>query len=268
MRPHADCPLVVAYGLGVDSTALLVEFARRGIRPDLILFADTGGEKPETYAYLPVIQRYLAGAGFPAVVTVRYRPVRAAYSTLEGQCLHTGLPWAADNGAYSGFDPGAFRRMLHQLCGRPRCLFVTCPDVIADAEPTLALFEQWQPVLAFLRLPVAFVAQDGQEGREVPWDHFRALFLGGSTEWKLGRAAAGLAHEARRRGKWLHMGRVNTVRRMRYAHALGCDSVDGSQFSRFPDTCLPRFLRLLHSLQQQPYLWGGQRAAPHFIHPR
>lgn len=47
-RPRPDCPLVVAYGLGVNSTAMLVEFARRGIRPDLILFADTGGEKPET----------------------------------------------------------------------------------------------------------------------------------------------------------------------------------------------------------------------------
>jgi hypothetical protein len=45
-RPRPDCPLVVAYGLGVDSTALLVEFARRGLRPDLVLFADTGGEKP------------------------------------------------------------------------------------------------------------------------------------------------------------------------------------------------------------------------------
>jgi len=57
-RPWADCPLVVAYGLGVDSTAMLIEFTHQGIRPDLILFADTGGEKPETYAYLAVIQEY------------------------------------------------------------------------------------------------------------------------------------------------------------------------------------------------------------------
>jgi hypothetical protein len=47
-RPHADCPLVVAYGLGVDSTAVLIELHRRYIRLDLILFADTGAEKPET----------------------------------------------------------------------------------------------------------------------------------------------------------------------------------------------------------------------------
>jgi hypothetical protein len=44
-RPFPDCPLVVAYGLGVDSTAMLIEFAHRQIRPDLILFADTPAAK-------------------------------------------------------------------------------------------------------------------------------------------------------------------------------------------------------------------------------
>jgi hypothetical protein len=90
---------VVAYGLGVDSTAMLIEFARRGIRPDRILFADTSGEKPETYAYLPVIQEYLAKVSFPAISTVRYVPRRATYQTLEEQCLHTGtLPSLAYGG--------------------------------------------------------------------------------------------------------------------------------------------------------------------------
>jgi hypothetical protein len=98
-RPHPGWPLVVAYGLGVNSTAMLVEFARRGIRPDLILFADTGGEKPETYRYMPVINSYLKEVGFPPVVTVRYEPKTAPYSTLEGQCLHTGtLPSLAYGG--------------------------------------------------------------------------------------------------------------------------------------------------------------------------
>lgn len=98
-RPYEDCPLVVAYGLGVDSTAMLVEFAHRGIRPDLILFADTGGEKPETYAYLPTIQKFLSQVGFPPVITVRYQPKRAVYLTLEEQCLHTGtLPSLAYGG--------------------------------------------------------------------------------------------------------------------------------------------------------------------------
>ena len=99
LRPCPDCPLVVAYGLGVDSTAMLVEFAHRDIRPDAILFADTGGEKPETYAYLPIIQKFLVKVGFPPVTTVRYQPKRAAYHTLEQQCLHTGtLPSLAYGG--------------------------------------------------------------------------------------------------------------------------------------------------------------------------
>jgi hypothetical protein len=51
--PSEDCsssksPLVVAYGLGVDSTAMLIESAIRDIRQDLILVAYTSGEKPET----------------------------------------------------------------------------------------------------------------------------------------------------------------------------------------------------------------------------
>src|SRR5262249_27572484 len=98
-RPSPSCPLVVGYGVGVDSTAMLVEFARCKIRPDLILFADTGGEKPETYAYLDVIGPFLARVGLPDVVTVRYRPRRSPYATLEGQCLHTGtLPSLAYGG--------------------------------------------------------------------------------------------------------------------------------------------------------------------------
>ena len=50
-RP-SEVPLVIADGLGVNSTALLIGLSRAEVRPDLILFADTGSEKPETYAYL------------------------------------------------------------------------------------------------------------------------------------------------------------------------------------------------------------------------
>lgn len=86
----APRPLIVAYGMGVDSTAMLVGMHARGIRPDLILFADTGSEKPETYAYLPVIQAWLRSVGFPEVIVVRYvvqNPRNGFYSSLEENCL-------------------------------------------------------------------------------------------------------------------------------------------------------------------------------------
>lgn len=35
-------PVVLAYGIGVDSTALLVELEAKGTPPDLVLSADTG----------------------------------------------------------------------------------------------------------------------------------------------------------------------------------------------------------------------------------
>lgn len=64
-RPAWERPLVVAWGMGVNSTALLIGLAKCGTLPDLILAADTGGEKPATYRYLPVLDAWLAEHGFP-----------------------------------------------------------------------------------------------------------------------------------------------------------------------------------------------------------
>jgi hypothetical protein len=64
----------VSYGVGRDSTALLVGLRQRGIRPDLILFADVGAERQPTYDYLSVIGRWLEAVGFPPVTTVKYQP--------------------------------------------------------------------------------------------------------------------------------------------------------------------------------------------------
>src|SRR4051812_9534237 len=77
-------PLAVSYGMGVDSTAMLVEMVKRGIRPDLIQFADTGGELPATYAYRAHIDEYLAAHGFPTVTVVRKR---SKYASLYDNCI-------------------------------------------------------------------------------------------------------------------------------------------------------------------------------------
>ena len=153
-----------------------------------------------------------------------------------------GRPFAFDNGAFSGFDADAFLRMLdrYTAAGVTNCLFVTVPDVVADAPATLALFREWAPRLRPYRFPLALVAQDGLEQLPVPWDDFDALFIGGSTAWKLSHAAATLAGYAKARGKWVHVGRVNSRKRMRHAHRIGADSVDGTKFTKFPDQYLPR----------------------------
>ena len=79
-------PLVVAYGMGVDSTAVLVEFAGRRHRPGLILFADTGAEKEETYAYMPIMNAFLERHGFPTITVVRHL-VAARNMNARGSCV-------------------------------------------------------------------------------------------------------------------------------------------------------------------------------------
>jgi len=87
MDNEARRTLVVSYGMGLDSTAMLVEMHNRGIRPDLVLFSNTGAEKPETYAYLDIIDAWLVKVGFPTVTVVSYDPPRAPYTDLESKCL-------------------------------------------------------------------------------------------------------------------------------------------------------------------------------------
>lgn len=77
-------PLVIAFGGGVNSVAMLVGMHERGIKPDLILFADTGGEKPETYAYVEQFSRHIKAWGFPRVEPVQNDGM---YKTLENNCL-------------------------------------------------------------------------------------------------------------------------------------------------------------------------------------
>lgn len=87
-RPKIDLslPKFVSYGGGKNSTAVLVWLKANGIRPDAILFADTGGEKPETYAYLEVMDRWLQSVGFPRITTVR---ATGQDQTLEDECLRS-----------------------------------------------------------------------------------------------------------------------------------------------------------------------------------
>lgn len=81
--------IVVNFGGGKNSTAMLIEAVRRGERPDLILFADTGGEKPETYAHVERFSVWLVERGFPGITTVRAELPDGA-KTLEEECAING----------------------------------------------------------------------------------------------------------------------------------------------------------------------------------
>lgn len=175
--------------------------------------------------------------------------------------LATGLPWAVDNGAFSGFDEARFLRLLERCRGQPRCLFVVAPDVVANAKVTLAQWPWWSALIRSRGLPPAFVGQDGQEGLPLP-DGMAAYFVGGSTRWKLSQASADLCREAKRRGLWVHVGRVNSLRRLRTAYDFGADSVDGSSMSMFGDAHVAKFARWIDRIRGEPDLFARCKEMP------
>lgn len=82
---------VVSYGGGTNSTAVLIGMFERNIRPDLILFADTGSEKPNTYIHLESVQHWLKSVNFPPIVIVRNNlPKGVIDESLYGECLRLG----------------------------------------------------------------------------------------------------------------------------------------------------------------------------------
>jgi hypothetical protein len=182
----------------------------------------------------------------------------------QGNPVPDGVEWCADNGCFGKGYPGDDKWLAWLASYTPeqigRCRFATAPDVVGDAEATLTRSLPFLPKIRALGYPAAFVAQDGIENTEVPWDEFDALFIGGSTEWKLGPSVPPLVAEAKRRGKWVHMGRVNSARRMNYARlmngdpALGCDSADGTFLTFGPDVNLPKVLSWLRKVNTQGVL--------------
>ena len=163
---------------------------------------------------------------------------------------------ALDNGCFSAkWDAAKWTDWLATQA--PGALFAVVPDVVADADGTLARWSQWAPTVVDAGHVPAFVLQDGQEVRDVPWSECGAVFVGGSTAWKLSQHAERLVREAKRRGKWAHMGRVNSRRRLALAASWGCDSADGTFLAFGPDVNASRLVNMVRSVATQSTLFGG-----------
>lgn len=82
---------VLSCGMGTNSLAMLIGMHERKERPDLILFADTGAERPHTYAGIDPLNVWLASVGFPLITVVQ-----SPNTTLEKDCLRrNALPAVA-----------------------------------------------------------------------------------------------------------------------------------------------------------------------------
>jgi len=157
------------------------------------------------------------------------------------QRRHYGLRYAIDNGAWGAYcrrepwDAAPFLRLVTDLgCGAD---FVVLPDIVGQGAASLACSLAWVPFLLGHAGQLVLPVQDGLR----PDDVRRYLgasvgvFVGGTTAWKLetlgawGKLAAAV-------GCYLHVGRVNSRRRIARCHAAGAQSFDGTSVTRYAVT--------------------------------
>jgi hypothetical protein len=127
--------------------------------------------------------------------------------------------------------------------------WLVLPDIVAGGLRSLDFSLSWIDRLCGVA-PLLLAVQDGMAETDiVPLvGPELGIFVGGSTDWKVatiplwGRVAA-------RARCWLHVGRVNTVRRIRLCAAAGVDSFDGTSVTRFAVT-LPQ---LDNALRQRDF---------------
>ena len=152
-----------------------------------------------------------------------------------------GFGYGIDNGAWTAhqagtqFDEDLFTGLVAKMADKAD--WIVIPDIVAGGLESLDYSLGWLPSLSG-RLLLA--VQDGMEPAHVkPHLSVRVgIFIGGSTEFKE-RSAEAWGLLAREVGCYLHMGRVNSQRRIKIAQSVGCDSFDGTSASRFSVTLWP-----------------------------
>lgn len=156
------------------------------------------------------------------------------------------MPYALDNGAFGAWlnkrewDEQAFLDLLDRARYVRLPMWVAVPDVVADAEATKARWAEWSKrIREVIKVPLAFVVQDGMTVADVP-DDADVLFVGGSTEWKWRNLKMWTDAHPR-----VHVGRVNSERLLWMAHEAGAESCDGTGWMRGGEDRLEELERYL-----------------------
>lgn len=163
--------------------------------------------------------------------------------------------FGADNGCFARgdkFNAGDWLAWLGTLAPYAKnMLFAVAPDVYMNADATLARSLPHIKTIRNMGYPPAFVSQNGCRSDIVPWGDIDCLFVGGDDEWKLGPASWELCHEAKRRGKRVHVGRVNSFKRLQLCAKNDVDSADGTYLKYGPDVNWPKMISWLDRVNNQ-----------------
>ena len=159
--------------------------------------------------------------------------------------------WAADNGCFSSrWDKEIWLRWLKSFDKPHTALFATVPDIVADHEKTLERWREYAPIVKGLGYKAAFVLQDGATIDTIPWTETDYLFIGGTTEFKLSEQARQICFEAQLRDIQIHMGRVNSKKRLLLAKSWGVDTADGTYIAFGPDVNTPKLVNMINTVNK------------------
>ncbi len=82
-------PWGINFGGGLNSTALIFECFNRVMRPDWILFADTGSERPETLAHVEKMRQWAWIRDWTPITIVKWIRKDGSFEALHDNCLRT-----------------------------------------------------------------------------------------------------------------------------------------------------------------------------------
>lgn len=221
--------------------------------------ADDMGD--ETYERLPLhrppLQAYASRTGtrrnLDAMRAAGWRLIVSPTGVLRTE----GFKIALDNGAWTAFQQGtsfddvAFMRAVDKL--GEQADWIVLPDIVAGGLRSLELSLTWLERLRGLPTPLLIAVQNGMQVDDVRelLSPSVGIFIGGDTDWKE-KTAIAWGQLARRRNCYLHVGRVNSARRIGICAAAGASSYDGSSASRFAKTVSP-----LDKATRQPDLFAA-----------
>jgi hypothetical protein len=157
------------------------------------------------------------------------------------QLDRSGIPplaWALDNGAWGcrqrgvPFDSAAFLFALARW--GLAADFIVLPDVVCGGLASLEMSLRWLPLVRMYGRPMLIPVQDGMRPSDLRAyvDADTGIFVGGSTDWKE-RSLRMWGQLRRETGCYLHVGRVNSARRIQLAIDAGAESCDGTSLSRY-----------------------------------
>lgn len=125
-NPKPNSPVIVSFGGGTNSTALIILCWLKKIHIDAIVFADTGDELPETYNFLEWFDGWLESKNLPKLTVIRYemktaRPRQAVYKRYDLKWKTWDLFWLS---TYCTFQLNYFQQNYKYKTLGENCLLL------------------------------------------------------------------------------------------------------------------------------------------------